>query len=215
MAANSGLPYPWLEPSSVKSEGKYRCTSDGRVKIIHMVGRRERALLTTDQHPDLVAMIGEVKRAHGDEPSGIFYINEWRHVLVKAGGGTWYAGSYDPILEFDLDGTVISTRAQPGLNPGDRWTGPQVGIRYALAANGQDIYCRHMISKSVERQEYLSDYVKDASSFVRTFSKYRTSGGRLYINEAREMFSPSGEAGHFVYLGFAPVHLWFPEPRPE
>ncbi len=71
-----------------------------------------------------------------------------------------------------------------------------------------------MVSARTERQEFLSDYVDDSKTFVRSLSRFRPQGGRLYINEAREIFSPSRDGG-FVYLGYAPTHSWFPEPRPE
>lgn len=214
MIPEGGLPYPWIEPSVVNREAKYRVTADGAVRLVYVVGQRERALLTTDSHPELVGMVQRVKTAHGEQPSGVFYINEWRHVLVKAAQCTWYAGVYDRLLEFDLDGTTISARASQDLKPGDPWPGPRVGIRYTLTASGNDIYCRRTISKRTERQEFLSDYVSDAESFVRTLAKHRPTGGRIYINEAREIFSPSSD-GKFIYLGFAPTHLWFPEPHPE
>jgi hypothetical protein len=214
MVRRGGLAYPWVEPSTVNTEGKYRVTADGEIRLILTVGRRERTLLTTKDHPALVEMVGDVKAGHGEPPSGVFYINEWRHVLVKAGGGTWFAGEYNSILEFDLDGKVISARAPSGLAPGDAWTGPRVGVRYTLAASGDDVYCKRMICSRTERQEYLSDYIDDAAAFVRGFSKFRPHGGRLYINEARELFSPDPNGG-FVYLGYAPTDRWFPEPRPE
>src|SRR4051812_36466770 len=146
LAARGGSKYPWLEPSSVKTDGKYRVTADGQVRLIHTIDRVERALLTTDRHPELVAMVGEVKKAHGEPPSGVFYINEWRHVLVKAAGETWFAGRYESLLQFDLDGETISARAPEGLQPGDSWSGPRVGVRYTLASSGDDVYCRRRIT---------------------------------------------------------------------
>lgn len=214
MIPDGGLPYPWIEPSVVNREAKYRVTVDGAIRLVYVLGQRERALLTTDAHPELVSMVQRIKTAHGEQPSGVFYINEWRHVLVKAGHGTWYAGVYDPMLRFDLDGETISARAPKSLAPGAVWPGPRVGVRYTLAASGNDIYCRRMISKRTERQEFLSDYVSDAESFVRALSSHRPTGGRIYINEAREIFSPASD-GNCIYLGFAPTHLWFPEPRPD
>jgi hypothetical protein len=214
MVKRGGLAYPWLEPSTVNTEGKYRLGANGEIRLNLTVGPKERTLLTRERHPDLVGMIASVKRGHGEPPSGVFYINEWRHVLVKAGGATWYAGEYSSILEFDLDGEMISARAPSALSPGDTWKGPRVGIRYTLAASGDDVYCKRLIGNRTERKEYLSDYIDGAASFVRTFSKFRPQGGRLYINEARELFSPDPDRG-FVYLGFAPTDRWFPEPRPE
>ncbi len=207
--------YPWCEPTSVKSDGKYRVTADGQIRLVHMIDRRERALLTTNQHPQLVETVQAVKREHGDPPSGVFYINEWRHVLVKAGGGTWFAGRYDRLLEFDLDGQAISALAPVDLAPGDEWRGPRVGIRYTLAAAGDDVYCRRIVRPGRERDEYLSDFVPGASSLVRCWSSLRPHGGRIYINEARELFTPAREGATWTYVGRASLDQRFPEPQVE
>jgi hypothetical protein len=202
--------YPWLEPSSVKSDGKYRVTADGQIRLIFTLNREERALLTTDKHEDLVSRVAAVKKRHGDQPSGVFYINEWRHVLVKAGGGTWYAGRYEPLLEFDFDGQDISARAPAQLEPGDRWDGPRVGIKYTMTADGDDIYCKRMVRPQVERTERLSAYLGGSDQIVRSWSRHKPRGGGVYINEARELFAPVNEG--WIYLGRAGAHEWFPEP---
>lgn len=210
LAERGGTRYAWLEPSSVKSDGKYRVTADGQIRLVYTLNREERALLTTSAHDALVTMVGAVNRAHGDQPSGVFYINEWRHVLVKAGGGTWFAGRYDPLLEFDLDGQVVSARPPSDLEPGDSWNGPRVGIRYTLTASGDDVYCRRMVRPQVERTERLSAFNDDAATVVRRWSKHKPGGGVIYVNEARELFAPH-DAG-WRYLGRAAHHEWFPEP---
>lgn len=202
-----------MEPTSVNRDCKYRVTSAGEIRLIHVVGQREHALLTTQEHPELVAMVRKVKAAHREQPSGVFYINEWRHVLVKAAAGTWYAGIYDRLLEFDLDGAIISPKAPPGLVPGEIWPGPRVGTRYTLAASCDDIYCKWAIDRRTERVEHLSDYIDDASSVARRLSQYKPGGGRIHINEAREIFAPSA-SGSLIYLGYAAIHQWFPEPHP-
>lgn len=210
LAEKGGAKYPWLEPSSVKTDGKYRVTADGQIRLVYTINREERALLTTAKHQELVSLVGAVKRAHGDPPSGVFYINEWRHVLVKAGGGTWYAGRYDKLLEFDLDGDAISAATPIGVEPGDRWDGPRVGIRYTLAASGDDIYCRRMIRPQVERTERLSALNDATATVVRQWSRHKPGGGAIYINEARELFAPVGDG--WIYLGRASYQEWFPEP---
>lgn len=213
MATRQRQAYRWLEPSSVKTDAKYRVTIDGQIRLVYRVDRRERALLTTDQHPRLVEMVTDVKQSYGEPPSGVFYINEWRHVLVKAAGGTWYAGRYDRLLDFDLDGTSMSAAAPDRLAPGDIWTGPRVGIKYVLNATGDDIYCRLQIGPGRARDEYLSDYLPSATEVVREWAKYKRSGGGVYINEARELFTPIGtDAYRCTYLGRVPLNSWFPEP---
>lgn len=209
------LPYPWLEPSVISKTAKYRVTADGAIRLIFPVNRRERELLTTDEHPQLVSMVAAAKTAHGEPPSGVFYLNEWRHLLVKAAGSTWYAGRYAPQLEFDLDGGVVSTVAPHGLEPGEPWKGPHVGVRYTLTASGDDVYCRRRITSTRERDEYLCDYAPKAVALVRGWARIRPGGGRLYINEARELFTPASEPGAFTYLGRVPLDGWFPEPAVE
>lgn len=210
LAERGGAKYPWLEPSSVKSDGKYRVTADGQIRLVHTIDRVERALLTTNSHPGLVGMVTAVKKAHGDQPSGVFYLNEWRHVLVKAAGETWFAGRYEPLLEFDLDGETISARASQTLQPGDSWPGPRVGIRYTLNAAGDDVFCRRRITPQRERREELSAFIESAETVVRSWSRHKPGGGVVYINEARELFAPSD--AKWIYLGRASTHEWYPEP---
>jgi hypothetical protein len=216
LTRSGGVRYSWVEPTSVRSDGKYRVTADGEIRLVYQMGARERALLTTNRHASLVEMVGDVKRAHGDQPSGVFYINEWRHVLVKAGGETWFAGRHETPLEFDLDGGVISAAAPSSLKPGDSWPGPRVGIKYTLSAAGDDIHCKRMVRAQVERKEHLSDFLDDCSSVVREWSRFKPRGGGVYINEARELFAPdSDNAAEFTYLGRATIDRWFPEPRTD
>lgn len=209
-----GLSYPWLEPSSVKKDGKYRVTETGLVRVQYTIDRRERELLTTDAHPELVELVRRVKRAHGEPGSGVFYINEWRHVLVKAGGGTWYAGTYEPELVFDLDGAPVSGRAASSLQPGQPWPGVRVGIKYTLNASGDDVYCRQRLTATRTRDEYLSDYLSSAGEFVRSWSRHKPGGGGIYINESRELFGPvDRDANTWLYFGYAGLDKWFPTPQ--
>jgi hypothetical protein len=44
--------------------------------------------------------------------------------------------------------------------------------------------------------------------------KVKPNGGRLYINEARELFAPGddADAGVYTYIGHLGKHPWFPDP---
>ena len=209
--ATAGLAYPWVEPSSVKTDGKYRVTANREIRLDYTIGRREMRLVT-DAHPALAKVVMAVKSAHGEPPSGVFYLNEWQHVLVKAGGGTWYAGRYAEPIQFDLDGSALSTSAPADMRPGDIWTGPRVGIRYTVTASGTDVYCKRRVSQQTEVKEYLSDYFSSCEEVVKEWSRHKPGGGAVYINEARELFAPANGGESFVYLGRVTYDQWFPMP---
>lgn len=212
--ASQPMPYPGKEPSNVSKDAKYTCGLDRRVRLLYDLGNREETLLTTDAHPQLVDMVRAVKDHFGESPAGVFYINEYGHVLVKASGKTWYAGRYGSFLEFEFEGHVIGPVPDPALKPGDPWTGPHVGINYTLSANGNDIYYKHATRPGVVRKELLSDFV-DPATITRIARSVKNQGGRLYINEARALFTPvtAGRTLSYVYLGAVETHQWFPEPK--
>ncbi len=201
--------YTGLAPSNVSSDASYSVVgpeSAPEIRLKFRISNRERALLTTDGHPDLVDMVNAVKKAiSAGTPGGRFYINEFRDVLVPDGqGGAYWAGKYRYSLEFDFDGTIIGPEAPDGLEPGDTWTGPHVGVRYTLAAGARDI--RYKIKEGrIERTEMLSDSVgpEAAAELAARLGRVRgSSGGRFYINEAAHFFSPDPEGGaDFIYLG--------------
>src|SRR4051812_2274309 len=106
------LRYSGATPSNVAKDAKYsvRAGRDGdEICLTYRANNRVRHLLTTAQHPQLVDMVNEVKMALTRQPRGAFYINEFRDVLVPDGeGGSYYAGHYEPHLEFGFeDGTTI------------------------------------------------------------------------------------------------------------
>jgi hypothetical protein len=182
------------------------------VRLIYRISAGERVLLTTDRHDALVDMVNDVKIAVNGVPGGVFYINEYRDVLVKADRECYYAGNYPHDLEFDFDGTTIGPRAPAGLEPGDEWLGPHVGIRYVLTADGSDIKYTKVVGNR-ELTVRLSEHVgqEAASQLARRFREFKgPGGGRIYINEALELFSPLGE--EYIYLGSLDEDAWFDPP---
>lgn len=210
--------YPGLAPSNVNKDAKYSIRTDEGGWVVHLLYRvsdRERALLTTDAHADLVEMVNEVKTEVNGQPGGAFYINEFKDVLVPADGECYLAGFYDDLLEFDFDGPVISPRAPEDLEPGDPWLGPHVGIQYTLMAGGNDI--KYYLKRGrIQREERLSDHVGEtnAADLARRLARTKgTQGGRIYINECGEFFTPPGDGGsEHLYLGSLGEDLWFPAP---
>lgn len=208
--------YPWLVPSNVSRDAKYRIRGgdDGwEVQLEFRVSGRERWLLTTNNDDALVKMVNDVKVAVNGQPGGAFYINEFHHVVVPAGEGCWYAGEYPKVLEFDFDGDVISPRAPAGLKAGDPWPGPRAAVAYTLMANGRDI--KGEIKEGRRRIEVrLSDDVGEsaAAQLAGRLTRHKgQGGGRIYINECGEFFGPSGDGEH-IYFGHLEEDLWFTPP---
>ena len=217
------LPYPGNIPSNVNKDAKYSVMSgaDGYVvKLIYRISHREKALLTTNAHSDLVEMVNAVKVEKAGTQGGAFYINEYCDVLVPVAGGggseCFFAGTYQSILEFDFEGQIIGPCAPAGLRPGEPWPGPHVGIRYKLTAGGNDIAYERPSGPNRVITERLSDHhdSDEAAALARRLAKVKgDQGGRIYINEAGEFFSPpSSRSDEYLYLGPLDEDVWFPPP---
>lgn len=208
------LPYPGYVPSNVSKDAKYsiKYGRDGmEVTLLFTVGPRERELLATADHAELVQKVNAVKEKANGVPGGVFYINEFRDVVVPSTGGvSFFAGEYRRTLEFNLDGATISPKAPPDLQPGDDWPGPRAGVAYVLAAGGNDIYYKHKVGRR-ETKVVLSDLYGEgpASGLAKRLAAIKgTNGGRIYINEECEFFDPDSN----VYLGSVGDDPWFPPP---
>lgn len=209
-------------PSNVAKDASYSVVTgrDGwEVRLTYRIDARTRYLLTTADHDQLVEMVNDVKAELSEgRVGGRFYINEFLDVLVPDGeGGAYWAGKYEVPLEFDLEGTLVSPIAPAGLEPGDVWPGPHVGVRHTLKAGGQDI---EFMQKSgrVQRQVLLSDQVGASAArdlAQRLASIKGPSGGRIYINEACNFFAPMNESNpaDFIFLGSLDEDAWFLPPE--
>ena len=220
--------YQGYVPSNVARDAKYSIKHDldgvMKVHLIYRSGPRERALLSTDLHPQLVNMVNEVKREVQGAAGGVFYINEFRHVLVKtADRECYYAGSFpdsDPPLSFRYDDTrEVSADPDPDLEPGDLWPGPHAGIKYKVTAGGEDISYEHEEQPRRWREYRLSDYGTAGqvrSLMARLVAHKGAHGGRIYVNEERAIFAPVPDEGGelaYIYLGrLEPDDPWFDPP---
>src|SRR5437867_2428644 len=86
-------------PRAVSKDAKYAIRTHGGVAVVtltYVTATDERWLATTQEHPDLVAMVNAVKTRIGDAPNGPFYINEHGQVIVPLGSDATYylAGEY-------------------------------------------------------------------------------------------------------------------------
>ncbi len=206
-------------PSNVSKDAKYSVVhgDDGwEVRLIYRLSASERALITTNSHPELVGLVNDVKEDINGVSGGAFYINEYRHVLVPTEDGCMFAGKYFEPLRFRFEGEVISAEAPAGLSPGDDWPGPRVGTAYVLAADGADIRYRVETRPNVIAERKLSTEVgrAQAGRTARSIARFKPGGGRVYVNEACECFGPAPTGDGLVhrYFGRLDLESWFPEP---
>ena len=213
-------PYRGNAPESVNRDAKYSVVHENRgmvVCLIYRLNEQERALLATARHPVLVEMVNAVKEQTSGQAGGQFYINEYQMVIVPtAEQGCFCAGTYEDPLQFEFEGATISPQAPADLQIGDEWRGPHVGIPYVLTADGRDIRYEVEVRPRVIRRERLRDVVgaSRAAQVAKRLSPYKPGGGRVYINEAREFFSPVESGGRWIctYLGSLESDAWFPSP---
>lgn len=209
--------YPGNQMRGVGKAARYSVTADDKIRLEYRLDQRDRALLTTEDHPELVRLVNDVKLELTGFRGGAFVINEFQHVLVPDGQGhAYFAGEYRKFLEFSFDGRAIGPAATDGMSPGDEWKGPRVGVRYVIAAGGNDIYYEYEPRPQVMRKVRLSDVIgsADASRLIRDVTSHKRDGGRLYINEAQEFFAPIQQGTEWIatYLGNLGDRPWFPEP---
>ena len=214
---------PRLAPKDAKYAIRWR-QGEPVVSLIYRLGATERVYLSTNAHPELVQMVNAVKQAATGESGGVFYINEWRQVIVPVRGDVdyYYAGDYHGDLEFEFEGHILSGRPvdKEGapLKPGDLWEGPHPGIPYKLRAGGKDIAYQVRIGADRFREVRLSleRSPEAAEAVARKIRSIRGAlGGRFYVNEYRAMFTPVSKAGdlQYIYVGqLEETDPWFPKP---
>lgn len=217
-----GAEYPGHWPSVVAKDAKYHMTFDGQVKLVYRESKYEERHLLSAGHSALAAMVNDVKMAGTGQPGGVFYLNEYGHVVVPVGRevACMYGGTCRDMLEFPYKGTLVSPVPPRHLQPGDEWPGPHVGIPYVLCAGGDDIKYRSKIPG--HRLGFTWDFLSDAvsPSYAERLARRLVnvkgwSGGRIYVNEAHAFFAPVEVRGLYrhLYLGQLDDDPWFPEPR--
>lgn len=215
-------------PSNVNRDAKYS-VKIGRgeyvVGLFYRSADGEFWYPSNGDHPDLVEMVNNVKISFTGSPGGAFYVNEYRQVLVPVVGEEreyYLAGEYDPPLEFEFEGKILSGNAKDldgkSINPGDVWVGPHPGIPYVLKAGGKDICYKYWVRPRVEKEVRLSGCIgsKEAEKVALEIARLKgAAGGRFYINEFCQMFTPNtSDSGlNYIYLGkITDLKYWFPKP---
>ena len=215
-------------PSNVSKDAKYSIRDREGETVVALQYRTpdgEEWLATTRDHPRLVLMVNAVKLAHRATPKGAFYINEYKQVIVPVGAEKEYylAGEYDAPLEFEFEENILSGDAKDlqgrPLTPGAEWFGPHPGIPYKLRAGGQDVYYRAQVRKDVTKNYFLSAYCgkEEARLFAqRLLAVKGFQGGRIYINEYRQIFAPVNQENDWTYIYIGKLtdrDCWFPKPH--
>ncbi len=226
------MPFPVFQgncPRNVAKDAKYRVKSGEKGPVIALTYRTqddERWYMATEDHPELVNMVNQVKLETGSAPFGSFYINEYKQVVVPATGASDYflAGRYETPLRFGFEGKTISGEpvdldGQP-LSPGDTWVGPHPGIPYVLCAGGNDIKFTMSPRPNVQKDVKLSKTIgkEKAQAVARKLQAIKGYlGGRFYVNEFGAIFAPMSEGWdvNYVYVGQLDLDNWFPMPHSE
>lgn len=216
-------------PRTVSTLGKYhlrRVQGRWRVQLDYVVEGdviRSNAL----GHQTLIDLIIRGRRQSGGGASGgAFYINEYGQVLLPGRQGSPYsvAGEYHDLLEFNVEGVIISACGvgRPPRLPlaGDPWPGPRHGIPYGLRymSGTWDIdYWRQLANGDMEVVR-LSSYCtpQRVNELGRLIRSVKNHAGRFYLNEQRQMFGPrrtDDEGWEMVYVGELDLTAgWFPKP---
>ena len=181
----------------------------------------------------LIQAINALKMKLSGQPGGVFYVNEYLHVIVpvKENGTSnyYYIGKLPrPTFRFQFEGRVLSGDAR-GLKFGESWTGPRPGVPYVLKAGGNDIEFKAPaltddevpgIHQNLTRIVKLSKVLKNPAKLARTVEPIRSiighAGGRFYVNEYGSIFTPrmDQETGiDYKYCGKINLENWFPGPR--
>lgn len=209
-------------PAVVNKDAKYSVRSEGGKYVVGIEYRTadgEKWYPTSDAHEELVGMVNDVKMSVNDAPGGVFYINEYRQVVVPAGRPVVYylAGSYQTDLVFDFEGHKISGMPLKldgnSLRPGDPWEGPHQGVPYKLKAGGRDISFEKEIRPNVTKEFVLSSFVGTDEArriTAKVSAVIGFQGGRFYINEFRQLFTGMP----YRYIGaLERDDPWFPMPH--
>jgi hypothetical protein len=233
--------YRGLWPQNVGKTAKYAVRIVDRkwkVTVTYDLGEGLMFLAVESGGSDVAERVNEIKRAIEGQEGGVFYINEYQHLLVpvaRNGSSQYYIGGrVDVEFAFEFEGKKLTSRPVDldgtPLKAGDAWVGPRPGIPYVLAAGGQDIYYESPaltdanppeIRPGVTRKVLLSKILKDREAVRRALAPIWQVrghlGGRFYVNEHRAIFTPvdkgDGNGINYIYSGQIDINNWFPQPN--
>lgn len=227
-------------PQNVNKTAKYAVKIvDGnwKVTVRYDLGEGLIFLAVESADTEIADRVNQIKRAVDGQEGGVFYINEYQHLIVpvaRDGSSHYYGGGkVSPYFVFEFEGKQLTSKPVDlngtPLNPGDTWIGPRPGIPYVLAAGGKDIYFDTpaltqsnppSVRQGVTRKVQLSKAINDASAVTRAvrpiWDVRGHQGGRFYVNEHKAIFTPvdigDGNGLNYIYCGQVESDNWFPEP---
>ncbi len=223
-------------PKNVSKTAKYAVrTIKGKPKVtvLYDLGEGSRFLAVENGGTDIANKVNVIKKAVNNVEGGVFYINEYQHLIVPDGNSHYYfGGKVEVDFLFKFEGKPLTSKPEnpegSALSPGDSWVGPRPGIPYVLVAGGDDICYETSVltddlmavREGVRQKVFLSKVVGDKSAVARTVQpilKIRGSqGGRFYVNEHKAIFTPIDKGDKngldYIYCGQIDMSCWFPEP---
>jgi len=202
---------PWNPPIFRGKYNCYRFSSSREIFITHVENGVAEKYRLEPPSPELNRIVGRGRIRVGAPYEGKFMINEWGRVLVNYDGAIWRVGEYSGSLNFVGPRGLLTSSAPSSLQPGSPWPGPRIGMRYALAVSGADVYCRLVLGEGIAKKVMLTKVNSNATYAIHRWGKIRPRGGNLFINAARELFTRTSEED-FTYVGHAPADKWFPRP---
>ena len=123
-------------PQNVSKTAKYTVKIvDGKWKVTvrYDLGEGLIFLAVESGDTDVAERVNGVKRAINGQEGGVFYINEYQHLIVPVARNEsshyYFGGRVKPDFVFEFEGNHLTSRPinldGVPLSPGDSWVGPR------------------------------------------------------------------------------------------
>lgn len=168
---------------------------------------------------DLIEAVNKAKLYKSSIPGGSFIINEFGQVIVPLISGQYedrlLVGEVDGVLLFEnplLSGEKIDLSDDSGLQVGDLWEKPYIGLQYNLSQTNRIYY--------YDEQQGTSCYLREQDiELIRKLRKVRRTGAARFIVNHHgivltkvpkgDYYSDEDEQWQAVYIGRINYNLWF------
>ena len=228
-------------PRNTNRTAKYsvrQVDGEWKVTVLYDLGSGMRYLAVENADTSIPDRVNFIKNKLGQKDGGVFYINEYQHLIVPVKqmemSYYYFGGIVSEIdFEFEFEGDTLTSRPVDldgnQLEKGQDWIGPRPGIPYVLNADTSDIYFKRpalavkppiKVIPGVTQKVLLSKVcgnkgaIEDNLGIVRDMKGIK--GGRFYVNEHYAIFAPKihdAEDGlNYIYCGQINMDGWFPEP---